>query len=153
MGGATTVSTPAETLTEAAPAPSETPPETNPNTPVRVAWTEDNRFHRKPFRVAHRPGQTRVFIPVRGRLKHPEVLELSPKPGVSVIFPNGRAYAKRGRFRVRIPAIYAVWIEDRPLGLYIRVLFGEAARRHDVEIMPGGLMVTVDIDSEGTARI
>ncbi len=117
---------------EASPAP-EAPPDIPP----------PPRFARAPFTLQREPNATVVVVPVLGPSAPSEVLALSPQPGVVAILSRARLPHNQGLFVVKHPVIDRVAVETRPLGVYVRVLFGPRAGGYKLEHGVGELRVIV----------
>lgn len=101
------------------------------------------RFAKAPFRFERTPGATTVVVPIWGPSAPVEVLRLAPQPGVVAILSKAKLPRGSGNYVVRHPIIDRVVVEERPLGLYARVLFGPRAGAYEVKGRVGELRISV----------
>lgn len=101
------------------------------------------RFARAPFTLKRQTNATVVVVPVLGPSAPSDVLALSPQPGVVAILSRARLPRNQGLFVVKHPVIDRVAVETRPLGVYVRVLFGPRAGGYKLEHGVGELRVVV----------
>lgn len=101
------------------------------------------RYLHAPFSFEQSAGSTTVVVPLMGLSKPTDVLQLAPQPGVAVVLSKAKLPRRAAAYTVRHPVIDFVSLETRPLGVYVRVLFGPKARGYKVTNSLGEIRIVV----------
>lgn len=146
------------TAEAATPAPVATPTPDVPDDEAAVATADTNaapaaasstaippppQYARAPFSFAQEADATVVVVPLMGISKPTEVLALAPQPGVVVILAKAKLPRREAMYSVKHPVISFVSLETRPLGVYVRVLFGPRGASYKITNRLGELRIAV----------
>jgi len=101
------------------------------------------RYLHAPFSLEQGGGTTTVVVPLMGISKPTDVLELAPQPGVAVVLSKAKLPRRAATYTVRHPVIDFVSLEARPLGVYVRVLFGPKAQGYKITNSLGEIRIVV----------
>lgn len=102
------------------------------------------RYLHAPFSFEQTAGTTTVVVPLMGISKPSDVLELAPQPGVAVVLSKAKLPRRAAAYTVKHPVINFVSLEARPLGVYVRVLFGPKAQGFKVTNSLGEIRIVVN---------
>lgn len=126
-------------ILEAAPPESAAPPPAAPDNEI----PPPPKFLRAPFSLTQDSDSTTVVVPLMGSSRPTEVLALAPQPGVVAILTKAKLPLRPAVYNVKHPVITFVSLETRPLGVYVRVLFGPKAAGYKLSNSLGELRITV----------
>jgi Tfp pilus assembly protein PilZ len=102
------------------------------------------RYLHAPFTFEQDAETTTVVVPVMGLSKPTDILELAPQPGVAVVLSKAKLPRRAASYMVKHPVIDFVSLESRPLGIYVRVLFGPRAQGYKIKNSMGEIRIVVN---------